>query len=278
MAYILKKDKQIAIISALAEGNSIRSTERMTGCHRDTIMRLGVRVGKGCAKMLDQRRRNLDCRRIEVDEIWGFIGKKKKNVKRSDPQEMGDAWTFIAIDAETKLIPSYRIGKRDVFTTHAFIHDLSKRLRNRIQLSSDTMNAYASTIEATFGADGVDFAQIVKTFVAPKSKPASIRYSPGDVVRVKKKRTFGAPNPSMVSTSYIERQNLTLRMHCRRLTRLTNAFSKKLENFKAAVALNFAYYNYCLRHSTLAMTPAMASGVADSKWTVADLLEASGDD
>ena len=273
MANNLSKHKQVAVIAALAEGSSIRSTERMTGIHRDTIMRLGVRVGEGCAKVMDEKMRGLDSKRIEVDEIWGFIGKKKKNVRYNDSLELGDVWTFIGIDAETKIVPCFQVGKRDSVTAYAFIDDLANRMKNRIQLSADAMRSYADAVDTVFTRDGVDFAQIVKTYSpAEKTPSASNRYSPGDVVDVTKVAVFGNPVIDKISTSYIERQNLTLRMHCRRLTRLTNAFSKKLRNFKAAVALNLMYYNFSLRHSSLRMTPAMAAGITNDFWTVDDLV------
>jgi IS1 family transposase len=275
MAYNLNKDKQIAIVAALAEGNSIRSIERMTGVHRDTIMRLGVKVGETCTYLMDEKMRGLNSRRMEVDEIWGFIGKKKKNVTPDDSPECGDVWTFIAIDSDTKVIPCFYVGKRDLLCAGAFINDLAGRMKNRIQLSSDALNAYVGSVASAFGTDGVDFGQIVRTYSAPASSPAITRYSPGDVVSIERTAVYGKPVMRGISTSYIERQNATLRQHCRRLTRLTHAFSKKLLNFRAAVALNFAYFNFCLRHITLGTTPAVAAGVATDRWTVAQLVEAS---
>jgi IS1 family transposase len=276
MANNLSKEKQVAVIAALAEGKGIGSIERMTGIHRDTIMRLGLKVGTGCAQMLDETMRGLSSTHVEVDEIWEFIGKKKKNLMPDDPAEFGDCWTFVAIDADTKVVPCHRVGKRDGPNALAFIDDLAGRMRNRIQLSADALRAYVEAIDTVFTRDGIDFAQIVKTYSAPSAVPvASSRYSPGEVVSVSKVTVFGRPNPEKISTSYVERQNLTLRMHCRRLTRLTLAFSKKLDNFKAAVALNFAYYNFVLRHASLRMTPAMAAGVTNDFGTVADLVESA---
>ena len=208
-----------------------------------------------------------------MDEIWGFVGKKNKNVQEGESLELGDTWTFIALDPDTKLVPCFRVGKRDYFTATAFLCDLSHRLNNRIQLSADQFPAYTSATKFAFGADGVDFGQIVKTYSASeKSKAASSRYSPGEVVSVEKYCILGHPDPDQICTSYIERVNLSLRLACRRLTRLTLSFSKKLDNFKAAVALNFAYYNFVKRHGTLGTTPAMAAGVAKDFWTVADLV------
>lgn len=272
MANILKTEKKIAVISALAEGASIRGIERMSGINRNTIMTLGIRVGDSCAKMMDETMRNLSCRHIEVDEIWGFIGKKKKNVTATD-SGVGDVWTFIALDSDSKLIPSYLVGKRDAYHAQAFIADLASRLNNRVQISSDALAAYPEAIERGFGTE-IDYGQIVKTYsVVNLAKDAASRYSPAEVVEVDKSIIHGSPDVTRICTSHVEKQNHTLRMHCRRLSRLTNAFSKKLDNFKAAVALNFAYYNFVKIHKTLRMTPAMAADVVPNLWTVADLVD-----
>jgi IS1 family transposase len=274
MANILSKEKQIAVISALAEGNSIRSIERMTEIHRDTIMRLGVRVGERCHQILDQKMRGLNCSRIEVDELWGFIGKKKFHANRADrAQGLGDVWTFLSIDPITKIIPSYVVGKRDLYHATMFLEDLASRLNNRIQLSSDAMAAYPDSVERAFGAD-IDYAQIVKEYSSPAPEDQR-KYSPATLSAVYKAAIVGDPNPDLVCTSYIERANLTMRTHCKRLARLTLAFSKKLHNFKAAIALNIAYYNLVKTHGSLRCTPAMAAGVESSAWTVADLVNAS---
>lgn len=270
MANILPKDKQITCIAALAEGSSIRSVERITGIHRDTIMRLGVRVGETCAKIMDQEMRGLDCKRVEVDEIWGFIGKKQRNVLPGE-MSVGDVWTWVAIDAETKLVPSFLIGKRDNAHAKAFIEDLASRVKNRVQISSDGLGAYVEAIKQGFGYD-VDYGQIVKSYSTDPNSPQG-RYSPPIVTKVEKNAVEGNPDPKLISTSYVERQNLTMRMHMRRLTRLTNAFSKKLDNFKAAAALHFAYYNFVKSHGTLKCTPAMAAGVTNNFWTVGDLVD-----
>ena len=273
MANNLSFEKQVRIISALAEDSSIRAIERMTGTHRDTIMRLGARVGQGCCRILDRVMRNLTCEYLQLDEIWGFIAKKQRNVK---PGEVGtgDAWTFIAIDAKSKAVPCFKVGKRDSETANAFVCDLSSRLTNRVQISTDALAAYVEAIEKGFGGN-VDYGQIVKTYSSAKPLPASTRYSPPDIVKVEKTIINGNPEPWNVSTSYIERQNLTLRMHCRRLTRLTNAFSKKLENFNAAVGLHFGYYNLVKIHRSVRMTPAMAIGATDRLWSTADLVDAA---
>lgn len=271
MANILPKDKQITAIAALAEGSSIRSVERMTGIHRDTIMRLGVRVGEKCARIMDEEMRGLDCKRVQVDEIWGFIGKKQRNTLPGELSK-GDVWTWVAIDADTKLVPSFLIGKRDAAHANAFIKDLASRMENRIQISSDGLTAYIQAVLGGFDCK-VDYGQIVKTYATKEDKTSQGRYSPGEVTKVDKEYIHGNPDPKHISTSYVERQNLTMRMHMRRLTRLTNAFSKKLDNFKAAAALHFAYYNFVKSHGTLKCTPAMAAGVTSSFWTVGDLVD-----
>jgi IS1 family transposase len=272
MANNLSLEKQTMAIHALAEGNSIRSIERMTNIHRDTIMRLGVKVGQACEALLDEKMRNLSLGSIEVDEIWGFIGKKQKNVRRSDDKHLvGDVWTYIALDSKTKLIPSYIIGKRDHYHTHAFMYDLAARINNRVQISSDGLSLYASAVERGFGA-GVDYGQIIKSYASEERYPQG-KYSAPEVVSVEKTVIIGSPVQADICTSHVEKQNHTLRMHCRRLTRLTNAFSKKLENFKAAIGLNFAYYNFVKTHGAIRCTPAMAAGVMPSAMTVRDLVE-----
>ena len=259
-------------IHALAEGNSIRSIERMANIHRDTIMRLGVKVGQACQVLLDEKMQNLSLGSVEVDEIWGFIGKKQKNVTRQDDRrEVGDVWTYIALDVETKLIPSFIVGKRDAYHTNAFMFDLSARIKNRVQISSDSLSSYAAAVERGFGS-GVDYVQIVKTYASDERYPQG-KYSAPEVVSVEKTVIMGQPREALISTSHVEKQNHTLRMHCRRLTRLTNAFCKKLENFKAAIGLNFAYYNFVKNHGAIRCTPAMAAGVMPSALTVRDLVE-----
>lgn len=274
MANLLSEDKQIAVISALAEGSAIRQIERMTGVHRDTIMRLGVRVGQGCATLLDSKMRGLSCRHLQFDEIWGFISKKEKHIRLNDSLDYGDVWTFCAIDADTKLVPSFKVGKRDSATANAFVADVASRLRNRVQISADALKAYVEAVEQGFGAD-VDFAQIVKTYVHDDSQVGERQYSPSEIVITEKKPVVGSPDMALASTSYVERLNGTTRLHMRRLTRLTYAFSKKLENFQAAVALHFAYYNLVKRHSTLRCTPAMAAGIERDFWSAENLIEAA---
>jgi IS1 family transposase len=272
MANVLNFDKQVTIIGSLAEGSSIRSIERMTGVHRDTIMRLGVKVGQGCAKVQDAIMRDLTCTHLQMDEIWGYIGKKQRHIAPSDDPSMGDAWTFCAIDSDTKLVPAFKVGKRDSETANAFVADVASRLRNRVQLSTDGLAAYPEAVELAFGAE-VDYAQIIKTYSQDNSNTPERRYSPANVLTIEKRAVQGDPDMKAANTSYVERLNATTRQHMRRLTRLTHAFSKKLENFEAAVALHFAYYNLVKRHETIRCTPAMAAEVVSSPWTVRQLVE-----
>jgi IS1 family transposase len=278
MANILKTEKKVSVISMLAEGSSIRAIERITSVNRNTIMNLGVRVGDACKKIMDEKMHGLNCRNLEIDEIWGFIGSKQKNAQRAGT--FGDVWTFIALDSDSKLIPSFIVGKREAYHAKMFMGDLASRLALRVQISSDALAAYPDAFERAFGADA-DYGQVVKTYsVTPlgnAAAPAAVRYSPAEVVKVEKTIVSGSPDVARITTSHIEKQNHTLRMHCRRLTRLTNAFSKKIENFEAAVALNFAYYNFVKTHSAIRMTPAMAAGIEKSHWTVAELVERCGE-
>jgi IS1 family transposase len=275
MANILKTEKKAQAVSLLCEGNSIRSVERITDIHRDTVMRLGVRIGEGCQQIMDAKMRGLNCAQIEVDEIWGFIGAKRN---RADAVgAYGDVWTFIALDADTKLIPSYIVGKRDAYHAKAFISDLAGRLKKRVQVSSDSLAAYTDAMERGFGNE-VDYGQISKTYsFVNLTQNAAGRYSPAEVVKTERAIISGMPDVSRICTSHVEKQNHTLRMHCRRLTRLTNAFSKKFENFQAAVALNFCYYNFVKTHGAIRMTPAQAAGVENSAWTVTELIERCGE-
>ncbi len=271
MSNRLSFDKKTSIISALCEGTSIRGTSRMFDVDKETVMNLGKEVGEACAVYLDDRMRNLNCKRLEVDELWAFIQKKQAQCNIGDSLKgFGDAYTFVAIDAETKLVPAFLVGKRDYQSTNLFIGDLSMRLRNRIQLSTDGFNSYAPAVEATWGV-GIDYGQIVKSFASAEFAEQR-KYSPPDVISSAKSVIVGSPDENLISTSYIEKQNHTVRMHCRRFARLTNAFSKKLENFKAAVALHFAYYNLVKFHTTIRCTPAMAAGVESSPLTVKDLV------
>jgi IS1 family transposase len=274
MANVLSADKQTAIIAALAEGSSIRSIERITGVHRDTIMRLGVKVGKGCEALLDSKMQDLDCHYLQLDEVWGFIGKKERHCSVDDNPELGDVWTFCAIDSETKLVPSFKCGKRNAETANAFVQDIASRVRNRVQISTDALGAYGEAVERAFGAD-VDYGQIVKVYTHDAAQHPERKYSAPHFASAYRRPIAGNPEMEFISTSHIERLNATTRLHVKRLSRLTLAFSKKFENFQAAVALHFAYYNFVLRHNSLRCTPAMAAGVERDFWSVSDLVEAT---
>ena len=274
MANNLPRDKQIAVVSALVEGCSIRSTERMTGVNRETIGTLLVRVGNGCSELVNDKMRVLDLNRLEIDEMWAFVGKKQRHVTSDDDRSrVGDTWTFVAIDAETKLVPSFLVGKRDAACTQAFISDVAARLKNRVQIWTDGLRTYIDSIGKAFAETGVDYAQLHKTYEAEATGPG--RYSPPKVIATEKTPVYGSPVEELVSTSYVERQNLTVRMGLRRYTRLTNAFSTKLENHVAATAQHFAHYKFVRRHQTLRVSPAMAAGVSATLWNVDDLLNAT---
>ncbi|MGA2447041.1 MAG: IS1 family transposase [Polyangiaceae bacterium] len=274
MANVLPRSKQVAVISALVEGCSLRSTARMTGVDRETVGTLLLRVGDGCANLLDDTMRDLPCTRLEIDELWAFVGKKQRNVKPTDAAwRTGDMWTYLATDAETKLVPSFMVGKRNEETTNAFIKDVASRVRTRIQISTDGLRTYIDAIRDAYGANGADYAQVTKSYEGEPMGPG--RYSPPRVTGVTKTPIFGKPVEEFVSTSYAERNNLNVRMGVRRYTRLTNAFSKKLENHGAATALHFAYYNFVRVHKTLRTSPAMAAGVSETLWDTNDLLDAA---
>jgi IS1 family transposase len=270
---IVPEDKALLAIQLLIEGTSIRSTERVTGLHRDTIIRLLVLAGERCIKFMDSKMRDLRCKRIQSDEIWTFVGKKQRNVGFEDAEEMGDAWVFVAIDPDTKLIPTYVVGKRDRATTNFFLLTLHDRLapEHRFQLSTDGFHFYQRGVEDVF-AGQADFAQIIKIYGDHGQHDAAGRYSPAPMIETIIRIRDGRPDPRYISTSHVERQNLTMRMAIRRFTRLTNAFSKKLDNLKAACALHFAYYNFCRAHQTLRCTPAMEAGIADHIWKLEEIL------
>lgn len=270
----LKLETQTQVINGLVEGMSVRSVERLTGVHRDTILRLMVRVGTASQEMMDATLRNLPCARIEVDEIWCYVGKKQRHVSLTDnPAEVGDFWTWVALDAETKLVPAHLVGKRDAATAQAFMNDLASRLQNRIQLSSDGLRLYIEAVEQGFGGE-IDYATIVKSYEAEPLGPG--RYSPPEVVSTEKSKVVGSPVDALISTSYVERQNLTLRMANRRFTRLTNAFSKKAENLTAAASLHYAWYNFVRKHKTLGTAPVVAAGVWNRPWALNELVELAG--
>lgn len=268
----LTTETRTQILHLLCEGMSIRAISRTTGASKNTIAKLLEDTGAICADYHDRHVRGVASKRVQVDEIWSFTYAKQKNVPaaKSAPDGAGDTWTWTAIDADSKLVISWFVGGRDAYCANAFINDLASRLANRVQLTSDGLKAYLEAVEGAFGAD-VDYAQLVKLYGdAPEG--AKGRYSPAECTGIKKTVVEGDPDEKHISTSFVERQNLTMRMHMRRFTRLTNGFSKKVEQHANAVALHFMYYNFCRVHKTLRMSPAMAAGVTDRLWDVKDIV------
>ena len=269
--YKLDADRRAQVIRCQMEGNSIRSTVRMTGVAKNTVAKLLVDIGTVCSEYQDRAFRNLKCQRIQCDEIWSFVGAKDKNVpsEKQGKFGMGSVWTWTALDAETKLIPSWFVGDRGAESATAFIRDLASRLANRVQLTTDGHRVYVNAVEGAFGAN-VDYAMLIKMYGNDRATEA--RYSPAECTGTRTVGITGKPDPQHVSTSYVERSNLTMRMSLRRFTRLTNGFSKKSENPTAAVSLYFMYYNFVRIHQTLRTTPAMAAGVTDKLWDVEDIV------
>jgi IS1 family transposase len=266
----LSTQRRAQILGMMVEGNSIRAIVRMTGASKNTIVKLLEDAGEAFSAYQDRAFRNLPCRRLQLDEIWAFCYAKQRNVQlaKKAPEEAGDIWTWVAIDVETKLVPSWRIGDRSGETATDFVCDLSKRLANRVQVTSDGHRAYLEAIEAGFGAD-VDYAQLIKLY-GEVPHPAG-RYSPAQIQGTRTYCCTGKPDPKHISTSYVERNNLTIRMSNRRLTRLTNAFSKKAENHSYSMAIYFMNYSFVRIHQTLRVTPAMAAGVTTKLWNLTDL-------
>jgi len=270
--------RRAAVLRGLVDGASIRAVARMTRTDKDTVLRILVEVGEFCSTYQDYALRNLNCEVIEADEIWSFIGAKEANKTRDDH---GDLWTWTAIDADTKLAVSWLVGPRNGISARAFMYDLHSRLKNRVQLSTDKLGFYLRAVEEAFGWNGVDYAMINKIFAGAEAARGRGRYSPSSiVVEVEKVSVMGNPDSSRVSTSYVERSNLTMRMNMRRFTRLTNGFSKKALNHAHAVSLHFMYYNFCRAHQTLTKdakgiktTPAMAAGITDHMWTCDEIIE-----
>ena len=268
----LSPERRAQVISALVEGNSIRATCRMTGTAKGTVLKLLADVGEVCRDYQDRHVRKLTTRRVQCDEIWAFCHAKEKNVPEEKKGQFGygDVWTWTAIDADSKLVISWCLGGRDSYTGLAFMQDVARRVSQRVQLTTDGHKVYLNAIENVFGID-IDYAMLVKVYGRP-SKEEQRRYSPASCVGTETQVIRGNPDPKHINTSYVERQNLTMRMGMRRFTRLTNAFSKKVQNLGHAVALHFLHYNFCRVHQTLGTTPAIAAGVADHVWSIGELV------
>lgn len=267
----LTKERRARVIAALVEGNSIRATCRMTDTSKGAVLKLLRDIGRACERYQHETLRDLPCERIQCDEIWSFCYSKEKNVPEEKRGQFGygDVWTWTALDADTKLVPSWLVGKRDAGCAYEFMTDLASRLRNRVQLTTDGHKAYLEAVDVAF-ANQIDYAMLIKLYgVEPTDEG---RYSPPKCTGTKTRTVSGNPDPAHISTSYTERQNLTMRMSMRRFTRLTNAFSKKVENLAYAVALHFMYYNFCRIHQTLRVTPAMEAGVSDHVWSLEELV------
>ncbi len=265
----LSLERRAAVVRCLVEGNSVRATVRMTGAAKNTVAKLLVDLGRACAEYQDQALRDLPCKRLQCDEIWSFVGCKQKTLakehRKQSGRERGDAWTWTALDADTKLMVCWHLGQRDVQAASEFIADLASRLASRIQLSTDGNAVYVLAVREAFGTE-IDYGMLIKHYGADPD--ADKRYSPPVCLAAERTRIVGWPEKEHVSTSFIERQNLTMRMGMRRFTRLTNAFSKKLRNHACAIALHFMYYNFARVHQTLKTTPAVAAGVADHVWSI----------
>lgn len=271
MAYHLSIEKKVAVISALVEGCSIRSTGRLTGVAKGTIMRLLEDVGRACADYHDAAVRNVQSRRVQVDEIWSFCYAKQKNVtlEMAEQRICGDVWTFTAIDADSKLVLGWSVGRRDAGFAAEFLQDVAGRLSNRIQLTTDGHKMYLAAVPDAFG-NGIDYAQLVKVYGNPVE--GQKRYSPAQILGTTQAAIIGNPDPAHVSTSYVERQNLNMRMQMRRFTRLTNAFSKKIENHMHSVALFHMHHNFARVHQTLRVTPAMEAGLSSHVWSIHEIV------
>ncbi len=267
-------ERRAQIIGLLAEGNSLRATSRLADVSINTVTKLLLDAGAACERFQDRTLRSLKCRRIQCDEIWAFVYAKAKNLpeKYAGAFGYGDVWTWAAIDADTKLVPSWAVGRRDGFTAQAFIRDLADRLANRVQLTTDGHKVYLEAVEGAFGSE-IDYAMLVKLYEGDSGKnaPAERRYSPAQCLGTRTVCVTGNPDEAHISTSFAERNNLTMRMQMRRFTRLTNAFPKKVDNHKAAVALHFMHYNFARIHKTLRVTPAMEAGVADHVWSLEEI-------
>ena len=270
----LSIEERARIIRTLVDGNSLRATTRITGLSYNAVKKLLTDVGQACQKFHDENVVNVASKRVQCDEIWSFIQCKDKNVEyctKKAEQHVGDAWTWVGIDADSKLVISYLVGNRDAECANVFMHDVASRLTNRVQLTTDGHKPYLKAVENAFD-DEIDFAQLIKIYGTPEGDGNERRYSPATCTGIQKKIVSGRPNEADISTSYIERQNLTMRMSMRRFTRLTNAFSKKIENHRLAIALHYVYYNFCRVHKSLKVTPAMEAKIIDRPMSIEDLV------
>jgi IS1 family transposase len=265
--------RRAQVVRCLVKGNSIRSTVRMTGVAKNTVAKLLIELGDGCMRFMDEKMRNLPCQRLQADEIWSFVGCKQKNVTADKIERdgiVGDVWTWTAIDADTKLVPCFMLGMRDPETARDFMEDLAERLANRVQLTTDGLKAYLTAVKSAFGND-IDYAMLQKIYGEIDTE-GQRRYSPATCIGCETKVIKGNPDLDHISTSYVERQNLTMRMSMRRFTRLTNGYSKKVDNHAAMVAVYFTWYNFGRVHHTLKTTPAVKAGVADHVWSVDEMI------
>lgn len=266
----LPLETRTKIINLLVEGSSLRATSRITGTSINTVSKLLVDVGRACMQFHHETVVAVEAKKVQCDEIWSFVYSKDKNVPEGMEGEAGDVWTWVGIDADTKLVISWLVGDRSAETANVFMQDVAERLKNRVQLTTDGYKAYLEAVDAAFTGE-VDYAQLVKMY-GGDSKTQDKKYSPSKFVSAKKSNIYGRPDEKHVSTSFVERQNLTMRMHMRRFTRLTNAFSKKVENHNYAIALHFVYYNFCKIHKTLRVTPAMESGLTKDIMEISDIV------
>jgi IS1 family transposase len=267
----LSTEERTRVVACLVEGNSLRATSRMTGVARNTVNKLLCDLGRACSEYQDKTLRNLSCKRVQCDEIWSFVGAKEKNASdEKKAQGWGDIWTWIAIDPQTKLIPCWFVGERHAGAAYHFMNDLAERLAHRVQLTTDGHAAYLSAVEDAFGAN-IDYAMLQKIYGAAPEGP-QVRYSPAICMGVRKAVISSNPDFKHISTSYVERQNLTMRMSMRRFTRLTNGFSKKVENHEHSLAIHYMYYNFARIHQTLRVTPAMDANISDHVWSLEEII------
>ena len=272
----LNESKRVQLTASLVEGNSLRATARMCGVAFNTVLKFLPEIGQACETYQRRVLRNLPCKHVQCDEIWSFCYAKDKNV----PKELrgkfgfGDVWTWVAIDAETKLVPCWRVGGRNAWHAQHFMYDLASRLANRVQLTTDGHRVYLQAVEQAFGND-IDYAMLVKLYSSDRAS-GEVKYSPAECTGCRTMPLIGKPERKHISTSFAERQNLTMRMNMRRFTRLTNAFSKKVDNHKHAIALHFMYYNFCRIHKTLRVTPAMEAGITDHVWSLEEIIGLMG--